>query len=257
MGSGFVPALSLPGKWWYGQFRYASLPCAPGNCSPMLWSDLLCLYQSSALDVLDDLLFLFFRHFRFFGFLCLSSIYLRWLLNLCAGSGLLGPWFCLSPYAVCVKLCVDLRLELVAARLVSWNGFYGVMYLIIHAVVSNYAYPIAFLLVLARDYSIHYVALLTLILCCSYLANYNCALISSLGRPAKYPISSMVIRLAPFDFLKHARHVGFHCHYVHFLVNCPCSIGLIYKRMLLFSSACYTLVWCASFEPYLLELFLL
>ena len=213
LGSDVVPAHSHPGKWWYGWFRYASLPCAPGNCRPIIWSDLLCVHQLGVLAVLGALSFLTFRHFRLFGFLWLSAIYLRWLFNLCAGSGMLDLWVCLAPCFVCVNLCFDLHLDLIAARLGSWYGFYGVLYLTIQAVVSNCAYHVAILLVIARDYNIHYVALLTLSHCCSYLAKYNCALIFSFGRPAAYPILSMVIRSDPFGFIRQARLVGFLCQY--------------------------------------------
>ena len=103
-----------------------------------------------------------------------------------------------------------MHLDMVAAQQVSWNGSYGVLYLNIKAIVFNYAYPIAFLLVLARDFSTHYVALLDFIICCSYLAKFNHVLICNLGRPAEYPNSSMVISLAPFDFFKHVSYVGFH-----------------------------------------------
>jgi len=57
IGYDFVPALSHLGKCRFGTIRYASFHCAPRVCRPILWSDLLCLYQLGAIHALGDLIF--------------------------------------------------------------------------------------------------------------------------------------------------------------------------------------------------------
>jgi len=57
IGYGFVPALSHLGKCRFGTIRYASFHCALRVCRPILWSDLLCLYQLGAIHALCDLIF--------------------------------------------------------------------------------------------------------------------------------------------------------------------------------------------------------
>jgi len=68
------------------------------------------------------------------------------LLYSCAGFGLTSLCFCLSPCNICVKLNLDLHLDMVVDRRVFEIDSYGVLHLNIKVEGLSYASPVAFLL---------------------------------------------------------------------------------------------------------------